>query len=49
MTGPLLTPPSYFMKSPSVQYNDDAARDDVEALIAGEDRTAEDLSEFLAD
>lgn len=49
MTGPLLAPSSYFMKSPSVQYNDDTARDHVEALIAGKDRTADDLSEFPAD
>ena len=48
MTGPLLAPSSYFMKSPSVQYHDDVARDNVEAFIAGEDRTAEDLAEFLA-
>jgi len=34
--GPLLSASSYFMKSPPVQYNDDDARDAVEAFIAGE-------------
>ena len=47
MTGPLLAPSSYFMKSPSVQYHDNVAHDNVEAFIAGNDRTVEDLATFL--
>ena len=34
--GPLLSASSYFMKSPPEQYDDDTARDKVEAFIAGE-------------
>src|SRR5262245_34401913 len=34
--GPLLSPSSYFMKSPPEQYSDDAARDAVEKYIRGE-------------
>jgi len=34
--GPILSASSYFMKSPSVQYFDDEARDSVEAFIKGE-------------
>jgi myo-inositol-1-phosphate synthase len=34
--GPILSASSYFMKSPPVQYFDDAARDAVEAFIRGE-------------
>ena len=34
--GPLLSASSYFMKSPPVQYADDAARDAVEAFIRGD-------------
>lgn len=34
--GPLLSASSYFMKSPPEQYNDDAARQKVEAFIRGE-------------
>ncbi|KAE8763353.1 inositol-3-phosphate synthase [Georgenia thermotolerans] len=34
--GPLLSPSSYFMKSPPEQRNDDVARQSVEAFIAGE-------------
>jgi myo-inositol-1-phosphate synthase len=34
--GPLISPSAYFMKSPPVQKNDDAARADVEAYIRGE-------------
>src|SRR5262245_24525651 len=33
--GPLLGPSSYFMKSPPVQYTDEAARREVEEVIAG--------------
>ncbi|GAB3552603.1 inositol-3-phosphate synthase [Arthrobacter tumbae] len=34
--GPILSASSYFMKSPPEQYNDDIARDKVEAFIRGE-------------
>ena len=34
--GPLLSPSSYFMKSPPVQYADPDARDAVEKFIRGE-------------
>jgi myo-inositol-1-phosphate synthase len=34
--GPILSPSSYFMKSPPVQYSDDHARDAVEKFITGE-------------
>jgi myo-inositol-1-phosphate synthase len=34
--GPLLSPSSYFMKSPPVQYSDSEARDSVERFIAGD-------------
>jgi myo-inositol-1-phosphate synthase len=34
--GPLLSPSSYFMKSPPVQYSDDAAREAVDKFIQGE-------------
>ncbi len=34
--GPILSPSSYFMKSPPVQYSDDQARDAVEKFITGE-------------
>ena len=34
--GPLLSASSYFMKSPPEQYNDDTAREKVEAFIRGE-------------
>ena len=45
--GPLLAPSSYFMKSPSVQYHDSVAHDNVEAFIADQDNTVEDLARFL--
>ena len=48
MAGPLLAPSSYFMKSPSIQYHDNVAHDNVEAFIAGDDTTAADLEAFLA-
>ena len=35
--GPLLSASSYFMKSPPEQFNDDLAREKVEAFIRGED------------
>jgi myo-inositol-1-phosphate synthase len=34
--GPILSPSSYFMKSPPVQYSDDEARDAVAKFISGE-------------
>ena len=37
MTGPLIAPSSYFMKSPPEQFTDNTARRKVEAFIAGED------------
>jgi myo-inositol-1-phosphate synthase len=37
MSGPLIAPSSYFMKSPPKQFNDNAARRKVEAFIAGEE------------
>jgi myo-inositol-1-phosphate synthase len=37
MSGPLIAPSSYFMKSPPVQFTDDEARRKVEAFIAGEE------------
>ena len=46
--GPLLAPSSYFMKSPPVQYRDVVAVENLEAFIAGDDRTAADQMEFLA-
>jgi myo-inositol-1-phosphate synthase len=46
--GPLLAPSSYFMKSPSVQYHDNVAHDNVESFIAGEDVAQSDLAGFLA-
>jgi myo-inositol-1-phosphate synthase len=47
LAGPLLAPSSYFMKSPSVQYHDSVAHDNVEAFIANKDNTVEDLANFL--
>ncbi|RLE13109.1 MAG: inositol-3-phosphate synthase [Actinobacteria bacterium] len=47
LAGPLLAPSSYFMKSPSVQYHDSVAHDNVEAFIADRDNTVEDLARFL--
>jgi myo-inositol-1-phosphate synthase len=47
LAGPLLGPSSYFMKSPSVQYHDNVAHDNVEAFIADADNTVEDLARFL--
>ena len=34
--GPVLSPSSYFMKSPPEQYGDDVARDLVDKFIRGE-------------
>jgi myo-inositol-1-phosphate synthase len=36
ISGPLLEPSSYFMKTPPVQYHDDQARELTESFIAGE-------------
>lgn len=46
--GPLVAPSSYFMKSPSVQYHDSVAHDNVESFIAGDDVAQADLAGFLA-
>ena len=35
VAGPLIGPSAYFMKSPPVQFSDDAARDMVEQFIQG--------------
>ncbi len=37
MSGPLISPSSYFMKSPPQQFNDNEARRKVEAFIAGDE------------
>jgi myo-inositol-1-phosphate synthase len=39
LTGSMIEPSSYFMKSPPVQYPDDVARELTEAFIRGEDMT----------
>ncbi len=46
--GPLMAPSSYFMKSPSVQYHDSVAHDNVESFISGDDVAQSDLADFLA-
>ena len=46
--GPMLAPSSYFMKSPSVQYHDSVAHDNVESFIEGSDVAQADLEGFLA-
>ena len=48
VSGPLLAPSSYFMKSPSVQYHDSVAHDNVEAFIAGTGDLANDMEAFLS-
>jgi hypothetical protein len=35
ISGPLIGPSAYFMKSPPVQFSDDAAREMVEGFILG--------------
>ena len=40
LSGPILGPSSYFMKSPPVQYTDEVAREKVEDFIAGRDGSA---------
>jgi myo-inositol-1-phosphate synthase len=47
MGGPLLAASSYFMKSPPIQYRDVEAVGNLEAFLAGEDRTAADLENYL--
>jgi len=47
VSGPLLAPSSYFMKSPPVQYRDTEAHDNVAAFIAGEDTVAEDYDAYI--
>jgi myo-inositol-1-phosphate synthase len=44
LSGPILEPSSYFMKTPPVQYSDDEARDKTEAFIRG-DGEKKDTSE----
>jgi myo-inositol-1-phosphate synthase len=39
--GPLIGPSAYFMKSPPVQFSDEAAREMVEAFIAGDGHAAD--------
>jgi myo-inositol-1-phosphate synthase len=38
LSGTLVAPSAYFMKSPPAQMPDDAAREGVEAFITGSDR-----------
>jgi myo-inositol-1-phosphate synthase len=45
LSGTLVAPSSYFMKSPPIQLHDDVARERVEAFIHDEDREALDGSE----
>jgi myo-inositol-1-phosphate synthase len=37
ISGAVMAPSAYFMKSPPVQYHDDEARERTEAFIAGRD------------
>ena len=39
LSGTLVAPSAYFMKSPPIQYHDDVAREMVEDFIAGRDDT----------
>ena len=43
LSGPVLGPSAYFMKSPPVQYTDEVAREKVEDFIAGRDGAAPDV------
>jgi len=46
--GPIIGPSAYFMKSPPVQFSDDAARDMVEEFIQGNGASkAADWSNFF--
>jgi myo-inositol-1-phosphate synthase len=48
VTGPIIGPSAYFMKSPPVQFSDDAAREMVEAFIVGNGASASaDWSNFF--
>jgi myo-inositol-1-phosphate synthase len=48
VSGPLIGPSAYFMKSPPVQFSDDAAREMVEGFILGNGASrAADWSEFF--
>jgi myo-inositol-1-phosphate synthase len=50
MSGPLIGPSAYFMKSPPVQFSDDAAREMVEGFIQGNGASkAADWSNFFDD
>jgi myo-inositol-1-phosphate synthase len=40
VSGPLIGPSAYFMKSPPVQFSDEAAHDMVEEFILGNGRSA---------
>jgi myo-inositol-1-phosphate synthase len=40
VAGPLIGPSAYFMKSPPVQFSDDAAREMVEEFILGNGQSA---------
>jgi myo-inositol-1-phosphate synthase len=40
VAGPIIGPSAYFMKSPPVQFSDDAAREMVEAFILGNGASA---------
>ncbi len=42
LSGPVIGPSSYFMKTPPVQFSDDEARRRTEAFIAGESDTPQD-------
>jgi myo-inositol-1-phosphate synthase len=48
ISGPLLAPSSFFMKSPPVQYRDSTALDLVDSFIQGDDLTGDDLANYLA-
>jgi myo-inositol-1-phosphate synthase len=41
IAGPLIGPSAYFMKSPPVQFSDEAAREMVQAFVAGDGHTAD--------
>jgi len=40
LSGTIVAPAAYFMKSPPIQYSDDEARQRTEAFIAGEEQRA---------
>jgi myo-inositol-1-phosphate synthase len=48
MSGPLIAPSAYFMKSPPVQFSDDQAHEMVGEFIRGNGRVAEqDWTHFI--